>query len=1351
MKLKIFGVGICWLGLAAQAFAFTSRFSSMAVSGSAFTNYWTIASNMELVADNTWQGTQEITNGAGGFKFAAQNNWTFSWGGDVAVVRVPAAGRAKRDFIGNNLEFSRLAPGPYRFTFNDVTLDFRLDWNGAEPLPPPVFASLAVAGDFNAWAPAARHRLTNDPGDANLWRGVIELDTPAAFRFQPLGDPDRTWGAPEPAVLPLPVGESSACGESEIFLSGVEPGAFLFTLDVGNAVFSVVQTATQAISGMAVQGNFIATNAPPPNMTWLGDASWESDHHITNSGAITLRFAAQNNSNHWGATNTFASPASGSLAAASTNYVQVTGVSPGRYRITFNHRTGAFGFRQLYPDDSGLNLLHNPGFEITTLPDGGDAADWESSQAWPRRVADGYAPHSGDWCGAMGNGSFAQEVSVVSGETYRASAWLKATPAGISNSMQIQIRWLDATNGNLGPWAIADVPGLTTRWAKYSAEGTAPFAATKARVVFLCPNDGPFDCMHVDDAEMRASDRRSENFIDWTDPAYAVPGDHSRYDWRIQSAGISTGGVFGSLSALLAPTNGAIVSPAFADGVGRTLFWAKAVDTNFPAYLLLQTTTNGSDWTTQASFAATNSVVLSSWLPVAASGAQARIVFDPAKTSGSVLVDDILISAPTLHRVQDFDDWPTKNAYAGSATHQGWFITNCLVNDYYADHGQSARLSTNIGNYIQSPELPDGIGTISFRTRKALDSDGAATVQVQLSTNGADWTTTTSVSPASTNHQSFAYFLQDATNRHVRLYHSAGAFRILIDDIQVGVPHPRPEAIVSCDLDPAYPVADEPMAITAHVATRDEATLLSVTGYYRVASGTLIAVPMVAAGEGAYVSVSNIPAQSAGTRISHHVQVQYAGLGAATNSTGYGTNTIATSTGSVFVATLPRGRVWINELFYAPYDLEPWSMLDVEPWWELVGCNHEYLELCGRAGADIGGWTIQLAFGRDADIAAHGGQPIYASYAIPAETVFADQTNGFGFYVLGDAELIDSGEPIDQVLTTLVPTNISLYSELYGAAGKDHFHDGVGVIRLLDQFSNVVYSLSYNGDVPGADPIAPVQLPAGETNSIGLSGNGAGYGLFEWGKGGVTIGSPNANQTLAYPYAAAWHVPGQQVAPLDTNQVPPFFQFNPAGAGHFDAIDIYSGYTNASYPNPTGILFHRPGAGAAPWTPVAMNVCTGSLDADGHAYVSGRIPAHAYQRLQILEYVVKIDPHANGLDPVYLGSDAGDPGVSAAFPSFAEAEAHPFAYSIPIADSIAITNLLVGASNIILQTTGNDPVDPITHFHVKFTTDLLLPANEWTGTNFMAAKDILSNDSFEVQTDTSIWPKVFFRIDPLWP
>ena len=67
MNAKTILAGICWLGLTAASFAYVSRYSSMAVSGSAFTNYWTIAPNMELVADNLWQGTQEITNGTGGF------------------------------------------------------------------------------------------------------------------------------------------------------------------------------------------------------------------------------------------------------------------------------------------------------------------------------------------------------------------------------------------------------------------------------------------------------------------------------------------------------------------------------------------------------------------------------------------------------------------------------------------------------------------------------------------------------------------------------------------------------------------------------------------------------------------------------------------------------------------------------------------------------------------------------------------------------------------------------------------------------------------------------------------------------------------------------------------------------------------------------------------------------------------------------------------------------------------------------------------------------------------------------------------------------------------------------------
>ena len=1347
MNAKTILAGICWLGLTAASFAYVSRYSSMAVSGSAFTNYWTIAPNMELVGDNLWQGTQEITNGTGGFKFAANDNWTFSWGGDAALARVPAAGRAQRDFIGNNLEFSGLTPGAYLFTFNDETLDFRLDWNGAEPLPPPAIDACALVGDFNSRAPTFLHRLTNDLAAPRLWSCAIDLGNPAAFHFRLNGDPNDPWGATEPAVLSVPTGNVGACGQTDFRLAGLEPGTFRFTLDASNAACSVVQTATQEVSDLVVQGDFIATNAPPPNMTWVDNASWESDHHVTNSGTITLRFAARNGAVCWGATNAWSLPASGTLMANRTNFAQISGVAPGRYRITFNHRTGAFTFDQAYAETSGLNLLQNPGFEITTW---GNADGWTANVAGPRCVAEGFAPHSGNWCGSMDVGSFAQDVPVVAGKNYRASAWLKATPEGTANSMQIRVQWLNAATGTVGRSASVDAPNPRTRWTKYFVEAAAPPDARYARVAVFCTNAETFDCMHVDDAEFRTVNRRTEDFSGWTDSAYAVPGDHAWGEWNLQGASISADGVLGSLSARLAPTNGAVVSPVFDDGVGRTLFWAKPVDPIAPAYLLLQTSTNGDEWTPQASFAATNGALHSAWLHVAAAGSQARIVFDPAKTSGAVFVDNIEIFAPTLHRDQNFDDWPTRASYT-SEFHQGWFVANCTVSELYADEGQAARLNSALGNYVQSPEMPDGIGSISFRTRKMLISDAAATLQVQLSSNGLDWTTATSVSPASTNYQPFAFFLQDATNRFVRLYHSAGASRVLVDGILIGVPQPRPEVLATHDLDPGYPTTDEPLAITANVAARYEASILSVTGYYRIASGPWTGIPMADAGAGAYVSVSNVPGQPAGTRISHYVRVRYAGIGAATNSTGFGTNALTTSTGTVTVATVPRGHAWINELYYAPYGPnEPTVVFGDPPEIHYTGCNHEYLELCGRAGTDIGRWTLQLAFGAEADIAANAGQTIYASYAIPSNTVFADQTNGFGFYVFGDSLLADQ-QPVDQVFTTLVPASVVPDAGLL----KDHFHDGVGVVRLLDQFSNVVYSLSYNGDVPGSDRILPTQLPLGETNSIGLSAGGSDYAAFEWSKGNGTIGGENDGQTLVAPRsgtnACAWHDQGLKITPLDTNAADPFCMLNPQGAGHFSAIDVCYGYTNAAYPNPSGILSHRPGGIGAPWTSVAMSIRPGAVDSNGHGYVSGRIPDHAYRRLQTIEYVIEVDPGTNGVDNVFLASDADGLNLSTPYANFAAAEAHPFTYAIPIADRIAITDLAADASGVTLQTAGNDPVDPLTNFTVKFTADLRLPANEWSTATFIATPNGFSNYSFQVQADTSVWPKAFYRIDPLWP
>lgn len=1686
MRIRAGIIGAAALGLALSARA--STYTSMAVPGTH--NDWNTASSMVLVGGvgNVWVCTQTFSSANGEFKFAANGGWATNWGGSAAIARVPATASAPAAG-GANLAYSGLSNGPYRITFNDSTLAFSMEWAGAAPLPLPAITNLALVGDFNGWTPNANSALTNHPApNTNLWSGSLTLETATAFQFQPNGDSANQWGAPAAATLALPVADASACGKNSYTLSGFAPGTFQFTLNASNAAFSVAQTATQAftIATMTVQGNFIGTPTPPVNMMRLGDTSlWESDHHVTNSGTISLRFTANSGVEFWGATNVspLALPAAGTLAAGVTAYAQVSGISTGRYRITFNHLTGDYTFRQVYLQSSGLNLLKNTGFEQTTQPDGGDAVDWGSWQAWPKNVASGFGPHSGSWCGAIhaqmfpnwtDYASFAQDVLITSGKTYRASAWLKASPEWTANTMQIKIEWMDATNGLLPNESVANVGPLTTNWVKYAVEGTAPLNAAKAHVVFLCSGAGTNGTMHVDDAEMRAvagrsqnfdtwgaltafgpfspdwsitsgkvvynvppgrppadvlisqyvegtgnnkavevyngtlstialtnyflqqydngattpsvsmqlsgtlaagetivvgrpnmptnyapadaigllpnlltnklltfngddvivlrqggtngtvkdrvgqvganasgsiwsrntkdrtltrkstiftgtvgavtsafpltteweisakdsfsglgshdisfidpnepytpsgyslimnsgatltsgelpggigdlsfwyrtesmspavtmtietgpsdsgpwttgatlagiassnfayyvvalnradaryvrirqtdggtnrfridevvaselsADRRTEDFTAWTDPSYLLPGTYARYGWEIRDGSIApTTGYLKTRAAWINPTNGAVVSPAFEGGLGEVRFWAKAAEGD-TAYLALQTTLDGTNWTTRTTLAATTGALYSVWLYLPDPNARARIAFDPAQpASGDALVDNVEIRLPVIYRTQNFDGWPPRGTYT-TEIFQGWAINNAIVDSQNAYEGQVARLNTTVGNFVQSPELPDGIGTISFRTRKWSASDAAFTLQVQLSSNGVDWTTFTNASPSSTNYEQFSWFFYDVTNRYVRLYHSAGAVRALIDDIAIGEPRPRPDVIVAPGLDPENPTVDDSMTVMADVVARYGAEILSVTGYYRIGFGARTPVPMPAVGFGTYAAASNVPSLAAGTMIRYYVQVQYAGIGAATNSSAYSTNVHVTATITNYVSSVAHGNVWINEIGYAAYGSdEPWVW---DPEFEFTGERHEFVELCGLSGTDIGGWRLELAFGADADIAKNGGQPIYATYVVPTNTVLGNQTNAHGFFVFGDAELA-SNSPVDKVFTVLVPTNVANWNPDY----KDHVYDGVGVVRLLNQYGHVVYSLSYLGYAPNSDRIPQTQDPSG-TNTIGLVGTGAFYGdfSFDWQLAAITVGAANDGQTLEEPpsgtnvYAWAWHNQTQHVVPANTNLVAPFHMLDPLGAAHWDTIGIYYGYTNASYAAPTGTLYHRLQGNFA-WSNLNMIIREGSADNAGFGYVYAQIPPRAYRRLQTIEYVVRVSPNKTGVETVWLGGAGAN--VSTIYTNFDAAAAQPFTYRLPIPDVIFITNVVFGATNVLLQTIGNDFFDPVTLYDVKFATNLVAP--EWRSTNFTHALNAASQSIFNVRRGTSVWPKAYYRLDLL--
>jgi hypothetical protein len=72
--------------------------------------------------------------------------------------------------------------------------------------------------------------------------------------------------------------------------------------------------------------------------------------------------------------------------------------------------------------------------------------------------------------------------------------------------------------------------------------------------------------------------------------------------------------------------------------------------------------------------------------------------------------------------------------------------------------------------------------------------------------------------------------------------------------------------------------------------------------------------------------------------------------------------------------------------------------------------NSEYIEIIGPAKASIGGWKIDLV---DGDTVSREEDYVTATYDLPADARFiapAESTHGWGFYVAGDTECIESNK-----------------------------------------------------------------------------------------------------------------------------------------------------------------------------------------------------------------------------------------------------------------------------------------------------------------------------------------------------
>ena len=1648
--------------------AYSSPYSSMAVPGTH--NDWNTTPIMVLIggAGNVWVCTQTLSSASGEFKFAANGNWTVNWGGNASLSRVPAVATAITP-TDTNLKYAGFSNGDYRITFNDSTREFRIEWAGASPLPPPAIGTLSLVGNFNGWNSAA-NPMTNHPAPStNLWSGLVDLEFDTTFQFYPDGTWSNQFGAPEATTvnvsgLGIPV-TNSVCGKSDFTLTGFAPGTFQFVLDATNATATIVQiTNRPALSSISVQGNFIGTTNLPGNMTRVGSTTWESEHYVTNIGSVTVRFTADNNTRIWGATNAtpIALPASGILATGLTAYANISGVTNGRYRITFDHQTGSYTFRQVYSEATGINLISNPGFESTT---NGNASDWISWQSWTKTPADGVPPHSGQQSGALhakvnewdtDYASYSQDVNIQSDQTYRASAWIRVTPDWTATTMQIKMEWRNSTNEPLGSDAIATFTPDTS-WNYFSVEGTPPDGATKIHLVILCMGAGTTGYMCVDDVELMqvppreqnfdtwgqyasmgpidapdgwsassgkvnynvppgrppaevfisqyvegignnkaieiyngtlsnldlaagnyvlqqynngtttpsvsislsgelqpgtclvvarpgfptnyapdeaitdvpllltnknltfngddvvvllrgstvldrvgqvganavgatwnlyarnrtltrkqtlftgtvsavtavfpqddwivspsdtfddlgshtisyidpnepytpagyslllntnawllsgevsggigdasfwyrtesaappidlaietavskdgpwttnetlvglastnfryavvsvnsqsarfarfahtgsganrfrldeivlspySSNPRLETFAAWTLPAYVYPGTYSQLGWTIEDASISTNG--GSRAALIAPPNSAVVSPAYEDGVGEVLFWASPAESNSPAYLaILSTIDNGATWITQKTFAVSSPSNHSAWLYLTNSPSQIRIVFDSSKSSGDALVDDIEVRLPVIYRNQDFNSWPTKPSYtSGTDTYQGWIVNNCMVDAQASIDGNSARLSTSYTDaWIRSPYLPDGIGSISFQLNKTTTVNPA--IAVEVSSNESTWTPIAVVTSTVSGYTLHSFFYSNTSNYYVRFRHAAGNAITPVENISIGVPQPRPSVSIFTTTDPTAPAIDNAPYLVADVVALNGASVVSVTGYYRIASAGWNTLPMAAIEYGSYASTTAIPAQTGGVQVSYYVKVQYAGIGAAPGSTGFSTNISPSATNSYFVSSIPKGKVWINEISYYSTSFDP------NDGWDYYE-NHEFIELCGVAGTAVSNWTIELAFGADADVAKNGGTNVYASYAFT--NTFANTTNGFGFYVLGDNGLTNIyGGPINKELTVLVPSNVAPYLL------NNHIHNSRGVIRLLDEYRHLIYAISYAGSASGA-------LPSGtqsgtSSNSVSLRNTGSTYEDFTWGSAVLSIGGVNGGQTLVpvitNALAAVFHVPGHFI---DSAAISNFMR-SPEAAAHSDPVQICYGFAAAAgYGQPGGIIHYRDNDGI--WRTASMAFKEGSQDSADDVYSVGIVPAYTNARGSTLEYVIEAQIVKAGIDTTYIG--AGAPAYEL-FDTLDAAKASPFQYTFAV-PSIAAEAFYRSGSNWIIVTIGNDPEDPYQAFKVYSSTNMLLPLNQWKTNSFTTSTDYLGQITFTIPLAATNRNN-FYRFDPIW-
>ncbi len=936
-----------------------------------------------------------------------------------------------------------------------------------------------------------------------------------------------------------------------------------------------------------------------------------------------------------------------------------------------------------------------------------------------------------------------------------------ARAQGTTNGTALQLAVETAADEYSSSWttvATVSIPLSQTDFTRYECSaGNSAHTVVRFRHIA----DSTTNRIRLDDIEIGRAYRikRTENFAGWTDPAYRTDGLHSVAQWTLNGR-VADNGVSGTLAANLPVDSGSVQTPTFDGGVGQITFALCRPTASDSVQVTLSTSADGgSTWDEVQTFefpasAKGTSTNLSAWVCVPSNGCAK---FTCEGGTADAILDNISVGMPSIAREVNFDDFSPDSGYK-SYPYKGWTLTETAINNSDNAYSGNSGLIRDAG-IITSPYI-DTIGSLSFMYRMGVSSgDDKARLTVAVSSDNKTWTTITPSLAGTDEWQSYGYWFATNSNWHyVRIsqsgsYTSSSHRRIFLDDIALNDFSPVPSVSFSSALDPAYPVVNESFRLTATAYPRNGADILSVTGFVKYAdSGRWTPLEMADEGAGDWASETQ-PGRTGGNSIITYATVWYGGVGAVHGNPGYAVTNLSTPPTTVTVSKVKSGEVWINEISYErliPEDDET----DFD--WTFVNQDHEFVEICGKAGTDIGKWKIQFAYAYPEEIVAHSNQAIYATYQIPSGTVLSDNgsDSGYGFYLLADTAI-----KADQPLTVLDP----LLDDFFAEDMHSHIRDGAGVVRLLNQYGGVVQSLSYGAYAQASEPIGPHQAENRTNCTVSLTGTGELYGDFKWSSAfALTPGSANGEQVfdsvVVTNFMPIWHGPARSVTLPNAS----YTMFNPQNAYQKDDIRVFFAYrTNdfRSYDDLMGTLHHHRQGTSGNWATTAkqqvFNPNT-NPEVPGEAYFAFlSIDAYTYHRFDTMEYVIEASSdNSRNYTTTFLGTEDGG-ATSTAYASLEEAQAHAFTHYFGIEEIVVDELVFNDNGTILLHALGNNygpAQNPLTQFRVLATTNLF---GTWDGIPFDHAHVQESYvgssrwcDTFTVTNDPAI-PARHFAIQPI--